>query len=332
MRPRVGFLGVGWIGRDRMQALVESGRVDAVAICEPDDASAAAALALAPAAVRTPDLATLLQQDLQGVVIATPSALHAEQAIAALQAGCAVFCQKPLGRTAAEVGAVVAAARDRNRLLAVDLSYRFTKAMQQIRERVQGGDLGRMYAVDLVFHNAYGPDKAWFRNPALSGGGCVMDLGVHLVDLALWTVGFEAIHAVHAALYAAGSRMPAAPVAVEDYCVATIETASGIVIRLACSWNLPVGRDAVIEASFFGTHGTAAMRNVDGSFFDFAAEITHGSDHRRCIASPPDPWGARAAVDWADKLARGAGFDDAAEHFVAVARVLDRIYGRCGSA
>ncbi len=331
MRPRVGFLGVGWIGRDRMQALVESGLVEAVAICEPDDASATAAMALAPPAVRTPDLATLLQQDLQGVVIATPSALHAEQAIVALRAGCAVFCQKPLGRTAGEVAGVVAAARERNRLLAVDLSYRFTKAMQQIRGRVQGGELGRVYAVDLVFHNAYGPDKAWFRDPALSGGGCVMDLGVHLVDLALWTVGFEAIHAVDAALYAAGIRMPAVPVAVEDYCVATVETASGVVIRLACSWNLPVGRDAMIEASFFGTHGTAAMRNVDGSFYDFAAEITHGSDHRLSIASPPDPWGARAALDWAAKLAHGDGYSDEADQYVAVAQVLDRIYGR-GSA
>ena len=53
--------------------------------------------------------------------------------------------------------------------------------------------LGRTYAVDLVFHNAYGPDKAWFYDPALSGGGCVMDLGVHLVDLALWALDFPAV-------------------------------------------------------------------------------------------------------------------------------------------
>jgi predicted dehydrogenase len=45
-------------------------------------------------------------------------------------------------------------------------------------------------AVDLTFHNAYGPDKPWFYDPAQSGGGCVMDLGVHLVDLALWTLGW----------------------------------------------------------------------------------------------------------------------------------------------
>jgi hypothetical protein len=63
-----------------------------------------------------------------------------------------------------------------DRLLAVDLSYRFTEGMSRIRELVAGGELGKVYAVDLVFHNAYGPDKAWFYDPALSGGGCVMDL------------------------------------------------------------------------------------------------------------------------------------------------------------
>ena len=311
-----------------MQALVESGLVEAVAICEPDDTAASAALALAPAALRAHDLAALLSHGLDGVVIATPSALHAGQAIAALRTGCAVFCQKPLGRTVAEVGEVVAAARDGDRLLAVDLSYRFTEAMQRIRTCVQRGNLGRVFAVDLVFHNAYGPDKTWFRDPALSGGGCVMDLGVHLVDLALWTLGSEEVSTVQAALYAAGTRLPAIPTCVEDYCVATLETASGIVIRLACSWNLPAGRDAVIEASFYGTQGTAALHNADGSFFDFAAELTHGSNQRISLATPPDRWGARSALDWADKLAHRVGFDPDANQLVAVAEVLDRIYGR----
>ena len=327
-RPRVGFLGVGWIGRHRMQALVEGGLVEAVAICEPDDAAAAAALALAPRAVRVPDLATLLRQGLDGLVIATPSALHADQAIAALRAGCAVFCQKPLGRTAAEVGAVVAAARQADRLLAVDLSYRFTEAMMQIRERVRDGALGRVFAVDLVFHNAYGPDKPWFRDPQLSGGGCVMDLGVHLVDLALWTLGFEAIRSVHATLFAGGLALPRDPSQVEDYGVATLETQSGIVIRLACSWNLNAGQEAVIEAAFYGTEAAAAMRNVQGSFFDFAAEFTQGSHHRTTIAAPPDAWGARAAIDWATNLAQGARFECRADQLTLVADVLDRIYGR----
>src|SRR5215218_9099775 len=101
-----------------------------------------------------------------GIVIATPSALHAAQSIQALKAGAAVFCQKPLGRNAAEVEAVLAAATSADRLLGVDLSYRFTEGMRKIREQVRSGALGDIYAVNLIFHNAYGPDKAWFYDRA----------------------------------------------------------------------------------------------------------------------------------------------------------------------
>jgi predicted dehydrogenase len=61
---------------------------------------------------------------------------------------------------------------------------------------MRSGELGRVFAVDLVFHNAYGPDKPWFYDPELAGGGCVMDLGVHLVDLALWSLDFPGVTAV----------------------------------------------------------------------------------------------------------------------------------------
>src|SRR5205085_415527 len=128
----------------------------------------------------------LCELDLDGLVIATPSASHAVQARAALERGIAVFCQKPLARTAAETASVVEAARAANRLLGVDLSYRHTEAMRHIGALARSGELGDIYAIDLVFHNAYGPDKAWFRDVKLSGGGCVIDLGTHLVDLALW--------------------------------------------------------------------------------------------------------------------------------------------------
>ena len=99
-RPRVGFLGVGWIGRHRMAAMLDAGQIEAVAVAEPDPDMAREALVLAPDATVCADLDDLLAQDLDGVVIATPSALHADQAHRALDAGVAVFCQKPLGRNA----------------------------------------------------------------------------------------------------------------------------------------------------------------------------------------------------------------------------------------
>ena len=325
--PRLGFLGVGWIGRHRKAAIAETGLATIAALSDPSDEMARAAAELAPDAAVVPDLDAILDLGVDGVVIATPSALHAAQSVRALERGAAVFCQKPLGRTAAEARAVVDAARAADRLLAVDLSYRHTAGMVAIRDLIARGELGRVFAADLTFHNAYGPDKPWFYDPALSGGGCVMDLGVHLVDLALWALDFPAIVRAESHLMAGGEPLAGRTDRVEDYAVATLELATGAVIRLACSWRLQAGRDAVIAAAFHGTNGGAALTNLDGSFYDFTAERYRGTA-REILATPPDAWGGRAAADWAARLAAGARFDPAADRLADVAAALDRIYGR----
>ncbi|MEO7026635.1 MAG: Gfo/Idh/MocA family oxidoreductase [Caulobacteraceae bacterium] len=327
LRPRIGFLGVGWIGLQRLRAMLETGVVEVAGIADISAANSDAARGLARGAECVANLGELLEMDLDGVVIATPSALHAEQSIAALESGAAVFCQKPLGRTAEETRRVVEAARVADRLLGIDLSYRYTDGMVRIAELARSGELGRIFFVDLVFHNAYGPDKPWFYDPALSGGGCVIDLGVHLVDLALWALGFPDVADLSANLLSAGQPLAEVAGGVEDFAAATLTLADGAVARIACSWRLHAGRDAEISASFFGTEGGASLRNVSGSFHDFTAERFRGTS-RETLASPPDAWGGRAAADWARRLAAGARFDAAAERFVDVARVLDRIYGR----
>lgn len=326
-RPRVGFLGVGWIGRHRMEAMVATHAIEAAAIADPAPDMAAEAARLAPDAAVVQCLDAMLELDLDGLAIATPSALHAEQAIRALDAGLAVFCQKPVGRTGAEARAVVEAARRADRLLCVDLSYRFTEAVRTVAPLVREGALGRVYAADLVFHNAYGPDKGWFYDPRLAGGGCVMDLGVHLVDLALWLLDFPAVRSVEARLMTGGEPLAGRLDRVEDYAVATLELETGALVRIACSWRLHAGRDAVISAAFHGTEGGAALRNVGGSFYDFRAERFAGTA-RETLAEPPDAWGGRAAADWALRLAARERFDPGAERLVEVADALDRIYGR----
>lgn len=325
--PRLGFLGLGWIGQHRMQALRDEQACEVVAIADPSPDVLQCAQGLVPGAASVATLDELLQHELDGIVIATPSALHAQQALAALERGLAVFCQKPLARTAAENQAILAAARKADRLLGCDLSYRHTEAMKRIRNAVVEGELGTVYAVDLVFHNAYGPDKSWARDPALAGGGCAIDLGIHLVDLALWTLGFPEVTGVTSRLYAQGQPLPPASNVVEDYAVAQFDLAGGCTVRMACSWNLPFGRDAAIEAHFHGTRGGAAMTNVDGSFYDFAAARFQGTQ-RFPLADPPDAWGGRAAVDWARRLAAGARYDKSIETLLQVATVLDRVYGR----
>ncbi|HZF44104.1 MAG TPA: Gfo/Idh/MocA family oxidoreductase [Sphingomonadaceae bacterium] len=324
-RPRVGFLGVGWIGRNRMEAMLATGAVDAVAIADPSAETAAEAAGLAPGAVRVASLDEMLDFGVDGVVIATPSALHAHQAIQALERGAAVFCQKPLGRSAAETGAVVEAARAADRLLAVDLSYRFTQGMFAIRDLVRTGALGRVFAVDLVFHNAYGPDKPWFYDRALSGGGCVMDLGVHLVDLALWALDFPEVTGVSSRLFAGGAPLDRASAAVEDYAVASLDLAPGVAVRLACSWRLPAGQNAVISVELYGTAGGASMRNLHGGFAEFAA-ARHEGTATVPLGGPDAAWSGGAAADWAMRLAAGERFDRASEQLTRTAAVLDRIY------
>ena len=324
--PRLGFLGTGWIGRLRMEAIAASGVADVAALADPDGDCLAAAARTAPgAALHRADLDELLAADLDGIVIATPSALHAGQAIRALEHGVAVFCQKPLGRTAAETSAVVAAAQRSGLLLGVDMSYRHTAAALALRERVRAGAIGPVHAVDLVFHNAYGPDKPWFLDPALSGGGCAVDLGIHLADLLLWVLDFPVVTGVDARRWRAGA--PAGAGVAEDLCLATIDLAGGTVARLACSWFSHEGRDCVLEATFRGRDGAVSLQNTGGSFYDFGVQLRRGTS-AHAIVSPPDDWGGRAAVDWARRLRAGERFDPEVRRLIDVAAVVDGMLGR----
>lgn len=325
--PRLGFLGVGWIGRHRMQAVVASGSAEIVAVCDASSSACDAALELAPHATVYPSLEALLDAaDIDAVVVATPSAQHAEQTLAALLRGRAVFCQKPLARTAAETRSVLQAARRADRLLDVDFCYRHTAALRAIRTAVVNGDLGDVYAAKLVFHNAYGPDKPWFYDRASSGGGCVIDLGVHLIDAALWILDFPRVTAVSSRLYAGGRRLEPGEAAVEDFAAVSIELSGGRSVELACSWNLPAGQDAIIGVELYGTRASAALSNVNGSFYDFRAELLHKSA-RSTLADPPDAWGGRAIVDFTTRLAGSARYHESADRLQQVADAIDAVYG-----
>jgi predicted dehydrogenase len=155
----------------------------------------------------------------------------------------------------------------------------------------------------------------------------VIDLGIHLVDLALWLLEFPAVEAVDSQLYSRGAPLDPGAADVEDYAAVQLRLAGGTVVRLTCSWRISAGRDAVIQAALYGTDGGVAMTNVGGSFYDFVAERYRGT-HAETLAEPPDDWGGRAAVAWTAQLAGGTGFDAEAAHLVDVARVLDAIYDR----
>jgi predicted dehydrogenase len=323
--PRIGFLGVGWIGQNRMEALARSGSAAIAAIVDSDASRARDATAVSPGASWGSDPALLLDADLDGVVIATPSALHAEQCIAFLGRGISVFCQKPLGRTAEETAAIIREARRADRLLATDFCYRHVAGMDSVRELAHSGSLGRITLVDAVFHNAYGPDKPWFYDPALSGGGCLMDLGIHLLDLSAWVLDYPAVARVTSRLQGRGERLRGRRDRVEDQALAEIDLVSGGVIRVACSWNLPAGRDAVIRLAVYGTEGGAALQNRNGSFYDFTVERFRGTS-RELLAEPSRDWQGRAIQDWAARLHHSPGFNPEADQLLVAAELLDLAY------
>jgi predicted dehydrogenase len=325
--PRLGFLGAGWIGRNRMECIAKTGMAEIASVCDSAPECVAKVLETHPEIKVSSCFNELLELDLDGIVIATPSAMHATQSIQALEKGFAVFCQKPLGRNVAEVGSIIGAAQKANRLLAIDQSYRYTDGMRTVQQEIASGSIGEVYCCDMTFHNGYGPDKPWFYDPNLSGGGCVMDLGVHMVDLALWTLGFPSIRKVTSSLFASGKPLEKSWNQVEDYGVATIELSSRTVVRLACSWNLSVGCNAIISAMFYGSKGGLGFQNLNGSFYDFITERFSGTARTR-LSSPPDEWGGRAAVDWATRLRQNPSFDSEVAHAIEVAAVLDAIYGK----
>jgi predicted dehydrogenase len=327
-KPRLGFVGLGWIGRNRLESVVQADVAEISALHDVQECSVAEAQTLSPGAVSFSSFDELLRHDLDGVVIATPNRFHTEQAIAALECGAAVFCQKPLGRNAFETRRIVDAARSANCLLGVDLSYSAIPAMQTVSSLVKSGELGKIFAVDAKFHNGYGPDKPWFYDFSLSGGGCLLDLGSHLLDLALRPLEYPRISRVESSLFSRGELLKKRGQEIEDYVVATIQTADNTVINLSCCWNLNVGRDAEIAIAFYGTEGGAALRNVNGSFFDVVGERFNRTQTETLSATADAnwKWGGLVTVDWINRLASGERFDPEAQQFVTVAEVIDEIY------
>jgi predicted dehydrogenase len=324
-RPRIGFIGLGWIGRKRLDAL-DAASIEVAALVESDATRLKSAAEAHPQAVVAASAEEIFDADLDGVVIATPNGLHARQAISCLERGIPVFCQKPLATNLADVERVVAAARSADRLLGIDFCYRYVSGMPELRRRLQAGQIGDVISVDLTFHNAYGPDKSWCQDRRLAGGGCLMDLGVHLLDLSLWLQGMPPTERVRSRLFAQGVPVQASD-AVEDLAFAEFIQANGAIVRLACSWHAHIGQGAIIQIAIAGTRGGAHWTNVDGSFFDFQLDLIHGTNRERLSGrDADDDWGPRALQAWVEQLRLSNRFDPRADDIVRSAALIEEVY------
>ncbi|MDQ6669548.1 MAG: Gfo/Idh/MocA family oxidoreductase [Chloroflexota bacterium] len=203
---------------------------------------------------------------LDAVLICTPNALHAPQAQAALRLQKHVLVQKPLAVSCVDAQATIDTAAEHGRLLFVDYSYRFLETIAVLRSRlVESGPARRAHG---SFHNIYGPgaEKAWFFDPKLSGGGALMDLGVHLLDLGLWLV-----QPAHARLLSVDMRSTPDR-AVESAAVLRL-LLGNTEFDLDVSWN--ADRPSTDITFEFQLENGSLLRwqNVDGSFFHFRTAL-----------------------------------------------------------
>lgn len=188
MTPGVGIVGCGLIGRKRAEAL-EGGRLVA---CADLQLARAEALARASGAAVDQEWTRLVTRpDVDVVIVATTNDALVPVTLAAIRAGKHVLVEKPAARSPAELQPVIAAAARARVLVRVGFNHRYHPALEKTRELVDAGSLGPLMFVRGRYGHGgrVGYDKEWRANPELSGGGELIDQGVHLIDLARWFLG-----------------------------------------------------------------------------------------------------------------------------------------------
>lgn len=165
------------------------GEVAIIALAEPDQNAREKAARLVPQAVCFADFAELLRTaELDAVVITLPSALHAVAASAAFQRGLHVYLEKPLASSVSEGRELLAAWRSAGTVGMVGYNYRFLPAYQRARALIQSDHIGAVVALRSVFSIAQVALPEW-KQRRETGGGALLDLSSHHLDLAAWLVG-----------------------------------------------------------------------------------------------------------------------------------------------
>lgn len=256
----LGFSGVGWLGESLIQALEVAPSLHLAGVQDADASLVHAVATRHGSPWQGTDYESLLAAPgVDAVVISTPNVLHLSQSIDALQAGKHVLVQKPLAFSGADALTASATAKEAGKLLFVDYSYSFLSTMQTLRTcRAQIGSIRRIRA---AFHNIYGPGKRWCFDPRLSGGGALIDLGVHLLKLAFELQEPTSIRLKRSQLDFQQQHL------VEDAAHLVLEL-DGVPFELDVSWNAERSASQ-IELDVEGTEGHARWENVDGSFFRF---------------------------------------------------------------
>lgn len=269
---RVGVIGVGGIGKSHLKAFAAVPEASVVAIADANPVR----LAEMAAEFNVPDTyadyrALLDKANVDAVAVCTPNDLHAPVTIAALEAGKHVLCEKPLATSTAEALAMVRAAQAADRALLVAFSHRRRGDVRWLKRAVDDGLFGDIYYARAMWMRRSGIPSwgGWFTDKARAGGGPLIDLGVHMLDMALYLMGDPKVLSVTASTYAAlgprgkgfsGNRYNVQQVFdVEDLATAFIRLEGGKTLALETSWAGYGKHQDSFGVSLFGANGGAEL-------------------------------------------------------------------------
>jgi len=340
----LGIIGAGSIGEIHAKAAHAVGQ-NVVAIADLDLAMARRLAAIYPTAKATDDIPAMLADSaIDAVVVAVPNKWHKELAIAALQAGKDVLLEKPMALSAHECDEINVVAAETGQLLQIGMVYRFSAAAQAAKKVIDQGDLGQIYHAKAHLYRRRGVPGlgGWFTNKALSGGGPLIDLGVHAIDLTCWLMGFPAGQRVSGKAYSLfGRRMKdyvyeqmwAGPPKldgicdVEDSAHALVRFAGGATLDLQVSWaiNMPV-------ANLSGSGTIGLFGDQGGLTFDLASDHLNlaaesgGRNIDTCRQLPGADHFAEQARAFADCVANRQQPSASGAHGRYVLSIIDAIY------
>ncbi len=280
---RIGIIGAGGMGQALAQRLTQKAPmpgVEVAALAEANQAKLEAAAGACTIQGRFTDHRTMLARaDLDAVYISSPNYLHKQHALDAMAAGCHVFCEKPVALRAADAAAMLNKAASARRVFMVNFPMRFTPQAAILKAMISRGEFGEIYYAKAGYLRRRGvPGRGgWFTNSKLSGGGPLIDLGVHILDRIYWLMGAPEPVSVTAAVFkhligdSDWANWPPAhtrtgdkftlPVNVEDLATALIRFKNGAALALEASW---AGHSRVGQTfELFGTR-SGSLENAEG--------------------------------------------------------------------
>ena len=333
MTIRVGVIGLG-MGKHHARVYSASEQAELVALCDLNEKLLADYQSEFGVDQTYTDYQTMFAEaNLDAVSVVLPNILHDKVAIAALEAGLDVLCEKPMALNAQRAQSMLDAAKATGQKLMIHFNYRFSPPSQFLKRYVDEGNLGQIYYAKTRWLRARGIPKlgGWFGQKALSGGGPMIDLGVHRLDLALWLMGYPKAVSVSASSYdMLGAKIAEASGAkydVEDLVSAFVRLDNGVTLNLEVSWAGGTEKREDMLTAIYGTEGAAIQRNR-GEGYEFEVVGLRDVAGQFSEISPRAlPRSVPTAVDhFIDCVANDCPPTATAEQGVILMQIIDAIY------